>query len=64
MSKSGEIAGTAFKKAFAIAVIAISYLVDHIDNIGSRPPDDFAPSKNGFGCFKMVSWELRRIEKQ
>jgi hypothetical protein len=50
MSKSGEIAGTAFKKAFAIAVMAISYLVDRINNVGSRPPDDFAPSKNGFGC--------------
>jgi hypothetical protein len=49
MSKSCEIAGMTFEKAFAIAVMAISYLVDRIDNVRNRLPDDFAPTENGFG---------------
>jgi hypothetical protein len=64
MSKSVEIAGTAFKMVFAIAVMAISYWSIALKMWGVGLRTIRAQQKRLQLCFKMVSWELRRIEKQ
>jgi hypothetical protein len=57
MSKSDEIAGITFENAFAISVMAISWVVDRIHDLLGHRKTASAVLQNGF-----VS--LRRIKKQ